>query len=82
MNKHHDDEFSDDELREMEAALHLIHAQRHVHDGAADDETDEGEHDDKITKRAAHYRPGTTHRHCEVCSMFVFPHHDNKNGDG
>jgi hypothetical protein len=78
MSKHPDDEaFTDDELREMEAAMHLITAQRHEHDGA-----DEGEHDEKITKQEAHYRPGTTHRFCEACSMFLFSHHDSKNGDG
>lgn len=75
----HDDEFTDDELREMEAALHLVHAQRHA---LADGGEAHNDGDEKITKRDAHYRPGTTHRFCEACSMFLYPHGDTKNGDG
>jgi hypothetical protein len=81
MNKHPDDEqFTDDELREMEAALHLIHAQRHVHDAAVDHDEDETDDDVKATKKEAHYRPGTLQRHCEICTMFE--HGDNKHGTG
>jgi hypothetical protein len=84
MNKRHDDEFTDDELREMEAALHLIHAQRHALDGAAEHDESNGEDggDEKISKEEARYRPGTASRHCEICSMFLDSEHDNKNGDG
>jgi hypothetical protein len=81
MNKHDDEKFTDDELPEMEAALHLVHAQRHALDGAADHD-DEANDDEKISKQEAHYRPGTTHRFCEACSMFLYPHRDTKDGDG
>lgn len=74
-HKHPDDEpFSDQELAEIQAALHLIAAERHA---LADD--DEADDDEKITKKEAHYRPGTAHRHCEICSMFR--HGDNRPDD-
>lgn len=64
-HKHPDDEpFTDDELREMEAALHLVHAQRHALDGAADhDEDDNGKvHYERVKGVAS---PGS----------FRLPHH-------
>jgi hypothetical protein len=79
-HKHPDDEpFSDDELRHMEAGLALIEAQHHA---LAEGKEADADGDEKITKQEAHYRPGTAHRFCEACSMFLYPHRDNRNGDG
>jgi hypothetical protein len=80
MADRHDDEFTDDELREMEAGWHLIHAQRHAEGGTVEhDETDD---DEKITKQAARYRIGSELRNCEACRMYVYPRHNTKSDDG
>src|SRR5262249_33790992 len=58
-------------------AVHYERVQCFADGGAVS--KDDGE---KISKHEARYRLGTEHRHCELCSMYRHPEHDNKNGDG
>jgi len=32
----------------------------------------------KVSKAKAHYRPGSTEKHCGICTMFVKPHNCTK----